>query len=564
MVILFKTNLMKKIIVTFSILFTSLMGAQDFGTLSGGFETTIQNYRDDETIGAYAPEDSWASNSYFKLDYRNKKVGAGLQYEAYLPALQGYPNTFEGNKIANFYVSYQDDNFGITAGHIYEQFGNGLIFRTWEDRQIGINNAIKGVSAWFNPTDELTLKAIYGNQRLNLTETGNGIIRGLDADFDFLNALNMESDFSVRLGASLLSKYESGYTGPADNFPSEVSSLSRRINLGYKGFYINSEYVTKGEDVLSNGINPLYDYYDNYYEGSVLLVETGYSKKGLGFNATFRRLENMDSRSDREYITGTNNELILNYLPALTQQQDYSLGNIYVYTAQTSYENFHTSVGEIGGQVDLFYKFKKGSMLGGKYGTRFSVNYAQWNGLKAEIDTSLPEGPEINTEFLQFGDKYYSELNIKIQKRWNKKFKSNLLFINSYYNDEVFGTASHEVIKSNIAVGDFTYKLTGKNALRLELQHLWTKQDKKNWMAGTIEYTMAPKWGVFAADMYNYGNDDSDKQFHYYNFGANYTKNATRFAVTYGRQRGGLLCVGGVCRNVPTASGLTITLNTSF
>jgi hypothetical protein len=31
-----------------------------------------------------------------------------------------------------------------------------------------------------------------------------------------------------------------------------------------------------------------------------------------------------------------------------------------------------------------------------------------------------------------------------------------------------------------------------------------------------------------------------------------------------GRQRGGLVCVGGVCRFVPESSGLTLTFNTSF
>lgn len=210
---------MRKLVFLFALIIPSLLFAQDYGTLTGGFETTIQNYVDDEPIGAYKPSDSWASNSYFKLDYQLKKVSAGLQYEAYLPALQGYPETFEGNKIANFYVAYQDTNFGITAGHIYEQFGSGLIFRTWEDRQIGINNALKGVSAWFNPTDYLSLKALYGQQRLNLSETGAGIVRGMDANFDLLDAIGLESDASIQLGGSLVSKYQGGYTGPADNFP---------------------------------------------------------------------------------------------------------------------------------------------------------------------------------------------------------------------------------------------------------------------------------------------------------------------------------------------------------
>lgn len=61
--------------------------------------------------------------------------------------------------------------------------------------------------------------------------------------------------------------------------------------------------------------------------------------------------------------------------------------------------------------------------------------------------------------------------------------------------------------------------------------------------------------------MYNYGNDD---QIHYYNFGGSYSKGSTRFSLGYGRQRAGLICVGGVCRFVPQNTGLTMTLTTNF
>ena len=32
----------------------------------------------------------------------------------------------------------------------------------------------------------------------------------------------------------------------------------------------------------------------------------------------------------------------------------------------------------------------------------------------------------------------------------------------------------------------------------------------------------------------------------------------------YGKQREGLLCIGGVCRQVPASNGLTFSLTTSF
>lgn len=69
---------------------------------------------------------------------------------------------------------------------------------------------------------------------------------------------------------------------------------------------------------------------------------------------------------------------------------------------------------------------------------------------------------------------------------------------------------------------------------------------------------------VLVADMYNYGNDIKDDQIHYYNLGGSFTKGATRVGLSYGRQRGGLICVGGICRYVPENTGFTLNLSTSF
>jgi len=34
--------------------------------------------------------------------------------------------------------------------------------------------------------------------------------------------------------------------------------------------------------------------------------------------------------------------------------------------------------------------------------------------------------------------------------------------------------------------------------------------------------------------------------------------------VNYGRQRAGIFCVGGVCRQVPAANGLTLSVTSTF
>ena len=63
---------------------------------------------------------------------------------AILPsALLGYSEIYNNDGIAQYFFKYEDQKNEIKVGSIYEQFGNGLIFRAWEDRQLGINNSIK-------------------------------------------------------------------------------------------------------------------------------------------------------------------------------------------------------------------------------------------------------------------------------------------------------------------------------------------------------------------------------------------------------------------------------------
>ena len=93
---------------------------------------------------------------------------AGVQYESYLPdALLGYSTAFSnGNGVATYYFNYKNEKVDVTGGYFYDQFGSGLVFRAWEERQLGINNAIRGVRVKYNPTDYLDFTALYGQQRV--------------------------------------------------------------------------------------------------------------------------------------------------------------------------------------------------------------------------------------------------------------------------------------------------------------------------------------------------------------------------------------------------------------
>jgi hypothetical protein len=249
-------------------------------------------------------------------------------------------------------------------------------------------------------------------------------------------------------------------------------------------------------------------------------------------------------------------DLNINYLPALPKTQTYRLATIYPYATQPN--------GEQGIDGEIFYTFSKGSALGGKYGTSVNINCSALNSIymtPAENDTLGYE-----TDYFRMGeDVYYRDINIEVTKKLTKKWKAILTYINQVYNKAVVeGKLGVPIVHDNIGIADITYKIDSRNSIRCELQHLWTKQDHKNWAMGLLEYTFSPNWSFTVYDEYNYGNDEKEQRIHYLNAALGYSKKANRIFLGYGRQREGLLCVGGVCRNVPAANGFTLTITSSF
>lgn len=174
------------------------------------------------------------------------------------------------------------------------------------------------------------------------------------------------------------------------------------------------------------------------------------------------------------------------------------------------------------------------------------------------------DGDYYGTKYFDFGKKFFHDVNFEINKKWTDKFSMIFTYANIYYNKGIVEGGNYSSILSNVVVGDFLYKLNPKNSVRFELQHLQTKRDRKNWAAALVEYNFNYNWNFYLSDTYNYGNDDKDKRFHYYSVGGSYSKESTRVSLNYGRQRGGLICVGGVCRFVPENTGLTVSLYQSF
>ncbi|MBE6197560.1 MAG: hypothetical protein E7141_02650 [Rikenellaceae bacterium] len=518
------------------------------GQVSGSLESSSIYYTPDKKIER--PEDHFGSNNYIKVDYANGRFSAGIQMNAFLPALVGYEELASGYKfyLASKYIQWRDKNFEILVGDIFDQFGNGLIFRSFEDRQLGMNNSLEGVRAAYNFGRYVTIKGMYGRPRL-YTEYSKTWVRGADLVISIADIIKAPV-INFTLEGSYVNRYQSLSQAPEymqEEDPSSFNPItgemqtylqsygltpnlnmySGRLNFGWNGLSIHGEYVHKSKDFThpsSTSTNP----------GWAALGEIGYNYKTFSVMGTFRALSNMKTAID-VFSLGTGNTI--NYLPALTRQYTYMLANLNPYQVSAS--------GELGGQVDLCYSYRSKSN-----------RYRYWN-FHANFSTfySLKKLPYL-------GDKrmlYWRDINVDVERQWNKKWKSTILYS---FQDNM----DHQ---AHIFVGDVTHKFNRKMSLRFEVQYLLSGDDKSewdglhsegDWVAGLVEFNLAPHWSFYVQDMYNIGQSKT----HYYNGGFSYTHNRTRVQLSYGRNRAGYICSGGVCRFSPAYTGVNLMLTSSF
>ncbi len=563
---------MKKILllVACSISFCSFSFAQGIfgGKITGNFQTDIQSSNKDSVIGAKSLEDKIRINAFANILYSTDNFTAGFRYEAYLNPIIGFDNDYKGAGIPFRFASYKKDFLEVTVGNYYEQFGNGLVFRSYEERNLGLDNAMDGLRIVAKPFNGVILKGIVGKQRYyweDVWKTDNGLVRGADAEISFNEVISSLASSNLRLGlgGSFVSVYEKALAENVTidgatyklNIPENIGVGAIRMNFGYKNFNLQGEFAQKGQDP-----NAMNNYI--YHKGNALLLAADYSIKGFAIRLEGKRIDNMSFKSKR---TLQGRMLNVNYLPAITKQHSYSLMSMYSYATQLD--------GEVGFQADIMYKIKKGTFLGGKYGTDVKLNYSY----VSSIDKHAVKGYSLNekgswgyeSDFFKLGDEtYFQEINLEINKKFSPAYKMNFMYAYQEFNPIAYGHAGNPFIYAHVFVAEGIYRFASRNSLKGELQWLTTQQDydeyaKGDWLQFLAEYNLKGRYFFALSDQWNYGTEQGDKV-HYYSIALGYTINTTRVQISYGKQRQGILCIGGVCREVPASNGLFMTITSSF
>ena len=549
---------MKKLLYIVLLSFSVSVAAEekDWGRVSASLESLNHVYVNDAANNFmpvsgldqnlnYLKGGRYATNNYLTVDYYNGRISAGMQLEGYFPTTIGYPIAQNKLSLSNLYVGWTDDSYSVTAGTFYEQLGSGLLFRSWEDRALGLNNAVMGLRGSYS-SDFFSVRAFAGLPRLDKLQvmTDNGffgfgladdvVIAAADASVSISDCFSW-NDISLSLEGSVLYKHEELMAMPMSKGCKEDNiGWSGRLNAGFDGFYLKGEYVGAGVQY----INPFTD----AQRGDAQLLELGYNKRGLGVSLTGRRL----FRINQQIYTGAydydGSANIMSYTPAMCTQYTYMLTTLVPYSIPETTNALKS--GEFGAQLDAFYNFRRGTKIGGKRGMKVHANFSTYYSLDAE-------GHVKNGEFL------FRDFSIDVERQWSKQFKTTFLYSYQDYNHHENGIYVGE---SHTVVADLLYKWTSKFSTRLELQYLISDEYQKDWMAALLEISLAPHWSIYASDMYNHGSTGM----HYYNAGLSYAYRWIRVAAGYGRYRAGYICSGGVCRQIPAYTGANITLTASF
>lgn len=529
----------------------SITGGQDVElALHGSFQTDMLFPQKDAAIGATTDDGKFNTNTYLDLWLTGKRFSVGARFEYLEHPLPGFEPDFKGWGVPYFYAKGEPlQGLELTAGDFYEQFGSGLIFRAYEDRALGIDNAVRGGRIRLTSVKGLTLKALGGVQRRYWHWDTGSWIAGADVEGDFTQWLPSmrKKGWGWKVGGGWILHREDDHNilvpGKDErlNLPRTVNAFDARTRLNYKDFSLYGEFAWKGQDPSANN-----NY--TYKHGNAAMLSLSWMKQGKSLMVQARRSDNMVFRSDR---TITGNSGFINNLPPFTTQHSYTLPSLYPYATQLG--------GEWAYQAEGAINFKRHTLMGGRYGTRFRVNASLVYALP-KADKSMPMGSDgAHCAFFKAGALTYRDINVMMEKRLTKPFTLTAMYMNQFFDKGVI-QGEGDRVNANIFVLDGRWTITPRMILRGELQYLTTNDDDKDWLYAMAEFTLTPHWSFTVSDQWNCGVT----KIHYYQALVTGTYGAQRFQIGYGRTRAGFNCSGGVCRWVPATRGLTLSYNYSF
>lgn len=547
---------MKKIIFLFASLVVSQFCFADEIQISG--TNTLQ----------YGDGSQWVGNAkdvelkkryiedWFDLNVTKDNFELGLRFDVADPSSND--ETFK--RLDKRFFRYSDDTFSITAGNFYGIFGRGMVLNLREDKAEFFDNSVDGGKFTFE-NDYSSFQALGGRSYYkylddsDIEKSGNIIeelpntILGFDGKFSISDYFEIE-DYSIAIGASYL--FMEG--------DSTISKTEYKNKPMYTDNYLNKTEIT-GINLYANAFD--IDFYNEYAlkstfrdplkKGWANYTSLSYAVKGFGVTLEYK---------DYYQFAANPNSNTSDFSPYQSPAKV-----VVDYTSHLLKDNPHvvSANDEIGYLLQL-----RGSVKGVELSLLGAI------ASKHDGDNIVPKFD--NNLYLPYkdiwGDAKYSftkfdlflgggyMLDTPISKNANAVVDYN----NSSWNeDDVY------VVERTTLMGEGNYKLNKSSSIKfcgeyqLVSKSLSGKSHDYDDIYASLEYTF-PKYGYVNISVVSTTDevpDGSPSQWIGYEIGANLSENH-KLELFYGRERAGIKCSGGSCRQVPEFDGFKLKLVSTF
>ncbi|KAB2908869.1 MAG: DUF6029 family protein [Ignavibacteriales bacterium] len=458
---------------------------------------------------------------WLNIDYRYENFSAGLRYETFKPndpspAISRGKENYSDIAFKYFGVSFANRNsrFELTAGNFYALIGRGLILRSYEDRNLRLDNNLEGA----------IVKAGYGNFRLTMLVGSAANSNNERKDILSLADLEYRGPKWFRPGVTLASN-KPDVPGVART---DIGSLRLQSSFGAFDGYV--EYGLKKNPDLQNGA----------FGGKENFIGEGFYASGsfyydiFSVTGEYKYYDNFGFRSFDQSIN-------YNQPPATRRDYSYQLFNRHPSTLDPDNEQ--------GYQIEANAVFTPKSSLMAQYSETKTLGNTSY------IQRIYGQNLDPRVKFREFSAQYSNE--------WSSAFKTTIAL---GYNEEL-----DENTKNYTGVFDMRYSFDPRNTIRLIAEHQQTHNrttDEKYFSdVLTVEYLNSPKYSIaWVSEMKTRepvaGN--TIRVFWNYILGTVKLGEHTDLSLLAGSREAGIICIGGVCRYEPEFRGLELKMTNRF
>lgn len=455
---------------------------------------------------------------WLNIDYRRGIFTAGIRLEVFQPNDPNPAISRGKERYTDVAYKYFDIELGdveeglkLTAGNFYSLFGRGLILKSYEDRNIRIENNLLGFKIEGRYAD-FRLTALSGMAE-NADAERKDILQAVDLEYRGLNFL--------RLGGSFAANTPEGNVA-------RTRLAAFRIQPSIWNFDFYGEYGIKQNDDIKLSV----------FNDKRAIIGNAFYGNGSFFYGSFS-VTGEYKYYDNYSFTSNDGTIFYNTPPAGRKDYTYILLNRHPSALNQSNEQ--------GFQVDINYNLS--------FDTYFNVLYGQTETLPASsfyqrvLNTNNPVLIK------------HKEVFVQGIHSWNDKFATIAAF--GYSEEREANT------KNLTPIVEARYYFDAINTFKviIEHQHTTDRTTTEQYFTDviTLEYLRSPKLSIALVSELQTKEPTPDRKVRRlwsflqvgYKFGSH-----TDVSVLFGTRQAGNICIGGVCRFEPEFSGVELRMFT--